>query len=90
MWSVSYVTCVDIAGTDRPDICLLTARSTKNSVAFALSVLNENVSLKQKRLRANNAGFITKDVGKAIMKRFQLINHFLKHKIESSKITYNK
>ena len=55
-----------------------------------LPVLNENASLKQKHLRANNAGFITKDMRKTIMKRLQLRNHFLKHKTESLRIPCNK
>ena len=64
-----------------------------NSTLFdniLLSVLNENFPLKQIHLRANNAGFITKDMQKAIIKRWQLRNNFLKHKPESSGIAYNK
>ena len=45
-----------------------------------LSVLNENVFLKQKQHKANNAGFIAKDIRKPIMKL----------KTESSRIAYNK
>ena len=45
-----------------------------------LSALNENAPLKQ-NFRANNAGFITKDMRKAIMKRSQP---------EYSRIAYNK
>lgn len=55
-----------------------------------LFVLNENVPFKLKHLRANNTSFITKDMGKAIMKRLQLRNQFLKHKIEPSRSLYNK
>ena len=55
-----------------------------------LSVLNECISLKQKHLRTNNAGFTTKDMQIAITERSKLRNHFVKHKMESSRITYNK
>ena len=55
-----------------------------------LSVLIENVPLKQKYLKANNASFITKDRRKAIMKRSQMRNNFWKRKAESSRNAYNK
>lgn len=54
------------------------------------SASHEYTLIKQKRLRANNAAFITKDVRQATMKRLRLLNHFLKHKTESSTIAYNK
>ena len=37
--------------------------------------------LKQKHLRPNNAGFITKDMQKAIIRRSQTKNHFWKQKM---------
>ena len=55
-----------------------------------LSVLNEKAPLKQKNLRANNTGFITKDIRKTNKKRSSLWKHFAKHKTEPSRIAYNK
>ena len=54
------------------------------------SASHEYTLIKQKRLRANNAAFITKDVREATMKRLRLLNHFLKHKTESSRTVYNR
>lgn len=53
------------------------------------SVLIES-PLKQKYLKAKDAGFITKDMRKAVTKRSQLRNHLLKRKIESSRNACNK
>ena len=43
-----------------------------------LSVLNEISPVKQKHLRANNAGFITKNMRKSILRNLQVRESFLK------------
>ena len=55
-----------------------------------LSALNECAPLKQKHIRANNGGFVTKELRKEIMKRTRLRNNFLKKKDDFSKALYNK
>ena len=41
-------------------------------------ILNKHAPMKQKYLRANQGRFMTKDLYKAIMKRFRLRNKFLR------------
>ena len=41
-----------------------------------IEILNEHASMKQKYLRANQGKFKTKNLHKAIMKRFRLRNKF--------------
>ena len=53
-----------------------------------LSALNECAPLKQKHIRANNGGFVTKELRKEIMKRTRLRNNFLKKKDDFSKALY--
>ena len=55
-----------------------------------LSAFNECAPLKQKHIRANNGGFVTKELRKEIMKTTRLRNNFLKKKDDFSKALYNK
>ena len=55
-----------------------------------LSALNECAPLKQKHIRTNNGGFVTKELRRKIMKRTRLRNNFLKKKYDFSKALYNK
>ena len=42
-----------------------------------IKVLNKHAPMKQKYLRANQGRFVTKNLRKAIMKRYRLRNKFL-------------
>ena len=55
-----------------------------------LSLLDLYAPLKQKYIRANQAGFVNKELRKAIMKRTHLHHKFLKQKTKESKKVYNK
>ena len=55
-----------------------------------LKVLSKNVALKKRYVRANEAGFMNKVLKKAIIKRSQLKNVFLKKRTLKSQVAYNK
>ena len=50
--------------------------------------LSKHAPLKKKYFRANQSGFMTKDLNKAIMKRSKLHNTFLKEKSDSARKAY--
>ena len=47
--------------------------------------LNKHAPCKQKTIRGNQSPFINKEISKAIMKRTELCNKFLKHKTDESR-----
>ena len=55
-----------------------------------IEVLNKHDPMKQKYLRANQGGFMTKNLHKAIMKRSRLRNKFLSDRTEISRKKYKK
>ena len=59
-------------------------------VSTVLKVLSKNVALKKPYVRANEAGFMNKVLKKAIIKRSQLKNVFLKKRTLKSQVAYNK
>ena len=55
-----------------------------------MDVINKNVPLKRKYIRANHAEYIDKEVRQAIMKRSKLRNDYLKHRSEERKLAHKK
>ena len=55
-----------------------------------IEILNKDAPMKQKYLRANQGRFMTKDLHKAIMKRFRLRNKFLRDRTDISREEYKK
>ena len=55
-----------------------------------LNVLNNHAPQKKKVIRANHVPYMTKPLRKAIMKRSQLENKYLKNSSNENKIRYKK
>ena len=53
-----------------------------------LDILNKHVPIKKKYIRANQSSFMTRELGKAIMRRSKLRSRLLKDKSEVSRKTY--
>ena len=61
-----------------------------NFIKTFLTVLDKHAPIKTKYLRANHANFVTKQLRKAIMKRYKLRNDFLKDRNDASQSGYRK
>ena len=57
---------------------------------MSIKLLNKHAPIKMKYKRGNHMPFITKDLSKAIMKRSQLRNNYLKNKTDSNRMLYKK
>ena len=57
---------------------------------MSTDILNKYVFIKQKYVRTNQGGFMTKVLNKAIMKWLRLCNKFLKEKSFDTRTGYNK
>ena len=57
---------------------------------MSVKLLNKHAPIKMKYKRGNHMPFITKDLSKAIMKRSQLRNNYLKNKTDSNRMLYKK
>ena len=55
-----------------------------------IDILNKHAPMKQKYLRANQGRFMTKDLHKAIMKRFRFRSKFLRNRTDISRDEYKK
>ena len=55
-----------------------------------IKILDKHAPVKQKYIRANQVPYMNKNLQKAVMKRTNLRNKYLKNKTESNKIAYNQ
>ena len=61
----------------------------ENFHEIVLSILNAHAPFKKKHLRANRASFVTREFGKAVMKRARLRNVYLKKRTEATKVAHS-
>ena len=61
-----------------------------NFCKICTETLNNHAPRKQKAIRGNQSPFINKEISKAIMKRTELRNKFLKHKTDKSRQAFVK
>ena len=61
-----------------------------NFCKICTETLNKHAPRKRKTTRGNKSPFINKKISKAIMKRNELRNKFLKHKTDESRQTFAK
>ena len=57
---------------------------------MSIKVLNKHAPTKKKYQRGNQIPFVTKDISKAIMKKSELRNNYLKDKTDANRMLYKK
>ena len=65
-------------------------RKYQHSLNIFKDILNKHSPMKQKYLRANQEGFMTKDLHKIIMERSRLRNKLLRDRTDISREKYKK
>ena len=63
---------------------------TNNTQKILLNIFNKHAPIKKRHVRANQAPFMNRELGKAVMDRSRLRNKYLKKKSEINRKAYNK